>query len=444
VHPEPSARLASVNDPRRLFPIGTLVAFGIGVASTIALESLVTLLGIYVHDPVVLYMLAAAVFAPLAMGAVGVGIWRTDWGALAESTGTPPTWPLAVAFAAGLLIGPELALERIVRLEGDETLIESAFGSGAPWIVALFVGVLLLFAWVSGSAQAWLRALGGSTRPTLATIAGLLLASGMLAIFIGVFFALRATADAIGVSRNIVALEYSIVSNAYWVGPLWLWQLVRDYETLSVLGQPVVFAALVATWLFPLAAWTRRRGEVATAQWAFLDPGGRLRTPLLARAPLEPWLIGLAGGLACFLAFVALRLWAHADVDPASRVSGEFAFAFTYWMVVIALLGQLVVAIVTVGRVREFRLVSGLAAAFTTAVVAAAGMELLPSVGSCVEPISIRSTPCTLDIDIHNFWFDLRWVAAQGAIVAIAGGLLVLGVQAVLHRRHAPVPAPTS
>jgi hypothetical protein len=71
-------------------------------------------------------------------------------------------------------------------------------------------------------------------------------------------------------------------------------------------------------------------------------------------------------------------------------------------------------------------------------------MELMPSIGSCVEPLSIRSTPCGLDISPHSLWFYMRWMAAEGAIVALAGGVAVLGVQALLHRRHAPVPAPTA
>jgi hypothetical protein len=261
---------------------------------------------------------------------------------------------------------------------------------------------------------------------------------------VGVFFALHATAPIIEVSRNISAVQYAIVSQTYRIGPQWLWQLVNDNQTLSILNQPVVFAALIAIWLFPLAAWTRRRTEIGKADWAFLDPGGQLRTPLLGRAPLEPWLIGLAGGLATFVAYILLRLWVHADIDPESRVTSTFAFAFAYWMISIALLAQLVVAIVTAARVREFRLVSGLAAAFTTAVIAAISMELMPSIGSCVDQLSIRSTPCTLDISPHTLWFYMRWMAAEGAVVAICGGLVVLGVHAVLHRRQEPVPARTA
>ncbi len=119
----------------------------------------------------------------------------------------------------------------------------------------------------------------------------------------------------------------------------------------------------------------------------------------------------------------------------------EFGHAFGYWMLLIALLAQVLVAVVTVTRVREFALVYALAAAFTTAVMAALSQELLPSIGSCVDPISIRSTACGLDIDAHTLWFDLRWFAAEGAVLAICGGLVVLGVRAVLDRRHAPVPA---
>ena len=89
VHPDPTKRLAAVNDTRRLFPLGPLVAFGAGVAATIAYESLVTFIGIFVNDPLTMRLLAAVAFAPLAMGVVGVGVWRGAWGALAEDRARP-------------------------------------------------------------------------------------------------------------------------------------------------------------------------------------------------------------------------------------------------------------------------------------------------------------------------------------------------------------------
>ena len=120
VHPDPETRLAALEDTRTMFPIGLLVAFGTGVAATIAYESLVTFIGIFLSDSFSTYLLSAAVFAPLALGVVGVGVWRGVWATLADDRPRSHTWPLALAFAAGFLVGPQLALQRGVRIQGDE------------------------------------------------------------------------------------------------------------------------------------------------------------------------------------------------------------------------------------------------------------------------------------------------------------------------------------
>ena len=70
----------------------------------------------------------------------------------------------------------------------------------------------------------------------------------------------------------------------------------------------MIVLALVVVWLFPLAAWLRRRMQSSDAPWAFLDPGGRLRIPPLGRVSLEPWRIGALAGAAAFCALVVLRI----------------------------------------------------------------------------------------------------------------------------------------
>lgn len=441
VHPDARTRLASVNDTRRLFPLGLLVAFGTGVAATIAHESLVTLFAQFMGDPITINLLAAAVFAPLAMGAVGVGVWRGAWGTLAENRRPSSTWQLALAFSAGLLVGPELALERFVPEDADPTLL----GTGLwriPWIGALVVGLVLLLAWVRGSAEAWIRALAGSARPTIVTIAGLVFASGMLAFFVGVFFALYGTRPALETSREGSAFEYAQVSDVVWIGPAWLYQLVRDAYALIVLTNPVVFVALVALWLFPLAAWRWRKELVSDAPWAFLDPGGRLQVPVLARGSLDPWRVGIVAGATCLAALLVLRLGLRASLDSETRAEFLFPLAFLHWQLVLALVAQTGAGMIATarGRVTHLPVVAGLAAAFTTGVIATAGIVVGPSLAGCVEPIAMNPGPCTWDVDATFSWFLLRQIVAEGAVVAIAGGLVVLGAQVMLGRRHAPVP----
>jgi Zn-dependent protease with chaperone function len=446
VHPDPRQRLASVNDPRRLFPLGLLVTFGVGIASTIAYTSVSLLISQFVSDPITIHLLAAGVFAPLAMAAIGVGVWRGTWSALAEGARPPSTWPYALALAAGLLIGPELALDRIARTDDNETLLGNSLGTGALWIAALVIGLVLILAWVGASAETWLKALAGTRRPALAAALGLVFASLMVAFFIGVFYSIYDTRPVLWISRSAAAGDHAQISDLVWVGPKWLYQFVNDAYTLIVLTHPIVFIALVAVWLYPFAAWLWRRTERGEASWAFLEPGGRLRIPLLERRSLDPWLVGALAGLVCLGALLVLRLGLRASVDAETRAEDLFLFGFFHLQIVLALVFQGAAAVIATmrGRARDLPLVAGMAAAFTTGVIATAGIVVGPTVAGCVDPIAMNPGPCAWDVDASFSWLILRMVVAEGAVVAIAGGLVVLGVQAVLHRRHAPVPAPTA
>ncbi len=438
VHPDPRARLRAVDDTRVLFLPGALVAFGAGVAATIAYDSLVTFIDFYLGDPLEIRLVAAAPVALLVMGVVGVSIWRSTWAVLARDSARPSIWVLGVALACGFLVGPQLALQRAVRLEGDRTLLETALGSGALWIVLLVASLVLVLTWVRASAESWIRAQAGARRPAHTTLVGIVLASGFLAVLIAVFTYARDARTEIG---RYAAIDYSVAADVAWVGPRWLWDAIENAWLLSVLSVPVVVLALVVLWLFPLAAWLRRRRPADTASWAFLEGDGRLQVPVLGRFPFEPWLIGLIAGAACLCAFVALRIGLRTGFAPETRLELGFGYAFSYWLFLIAIAAQTVAAMVTTARVRELAVVHALAAAFTTGVIATAGIVVLPSIASCVEPISLRSSPCSWYATAWDVWFNFRIIVAEGALAALAGALVVLGAQAALRRRHAPVTA---
>jgi len=444
VHPDPQIRLAAVNDTRSLFAVGVLVAFGTGVAATIAYDSLVTFVGFYVADPLEIRLLAAAPVAPLVMGVVGIGVWRSAWSALADGAPRRHTWTVALALTAGFLVGPQLALQRAVRIEGDRTLLETAFGGGALWILLLAASLVLVLAWVRGTAETWIRARAGAGRPTGTALLGLLFASGFLAAFIAVFNYARDSRTQI---PKFDAIDYPVAAHTTWVGPEWLWRLIENAWLLSVLRVPVIILALAVVWLLPLGAWLRRRKSASQPAWAFLDPGGELRTATLGPVWLEPWLIGLVAGVASIAGFAALRAGMHASFDLETRLQDVgFAYAYTYWQYVIALGAQASAGVIATARARELRLVYGLAAAFTAGVVAVIGIELVISAGSCVDALTLSdgSSPCGWYGDIDAAWIDFHTIVPMGALAALAGGLAVLGVQAVFHRRHAPVPAPTA
>jgi len=437
VHPSGDVRLACVDDTRRLFPLAPIVAFGTGVATTIAYESVVTLLDVFVVDPFTMRLLAACVFAPLAMGVVGVGVWRGTWGALADARARPRTWILGLAFVAGVLVGPELAFQRAIR-GTEEPLLSAVFDGSAPWIAALVVGVVLLLAWAGASAEGWLRAVAASSRPAAATLAGLLAASGVLAVLVGTFYGARDSRLALVAERGSTELQHAEVSQVAWAGPVLLWRVLFDPGIQVVVRRDAVFLAVIALWLFPAVAWALRRARAEDTSWAYLDPGGRLSLKALGRFPRDPWLIGLLAGVGFLVCLVVLRLALRSGVAAETRAQDAFLFAFLFWELALALLAQFVAGAVAAARARELpALAAALAAAFVTGVIATAGVVVGPSVASCVDPIALNPLPCAWSVDAGLTWGLLRQVVVEGAVAALAGGSAVVGVLWLLRHRHA-------
>jgi Zn-dependent protease with chaperone function len=438
VHPSGDVRLASVDDTRRLFPLAPIVAFGTGIATTIAYESVVTLLDLFIADPFTMRLLAACVFAPLAMGVVGMGVWRGTWGALADGHVRPQTWILALSFVGGVLVGPELAFQRAIR-GSDDTLLSTAFRGSAPWIAALVLGVVLLVAWAGASAEGWLRAVAISTRPAAVTLAGLLVASGVLAVLVGTFYGARDSRLALVAERGSTELQHAEVSHVAWAGPVLLWRALFDPGILVVVRRDVVFLAVVALWLFPAAAWAFRRTRGEETSWAYLDPGGRLSLKALGRLPREPWRIGLLAGLGFLACLILLRLGLRNGVAADTRAEDTFLFAFLFWQLALALLAQLIAGAFAASRSRELPpLAASLAAAFVTGVIATAGIVVGPTVAGCVDPIALNPLSCTWDVDGSLTWDILRVVVVEGALASLAAGSVVVAVTWLLHRRREP------
>ena len=85
-------RLSALDDTRPLFPLGAVVAFTAGLTATIAYESIVVLLSTFFTDAFDLRFLAGLVFVPLAVGVVGVAIWREAFAAHAEGREPASPW----------------------------------------------------------------------------------------------------------------------------------------------------------------------------------------------------------------------------------------------------------------------------------------------------------------------------------------------------------------
>jgi Zn-dependent protease with chaperone function len=429
LHPDPERRLALVDDTRPLFPLGALVAFAAGLTATIAFESVVTLLYSFVADPLDHRLLAALAFAPLVVGVVGVAVWREAFAAHADGREPAAPWIDGLALGAGLLLGPELALERLVS---ESTLLRDLTGpEGLLWIAVLVIGVTLLLAWIRTSASWWLRALGGR-RSRTASVVGLLIAGASLAVFLGFFFAVRATSDVHAVSRAASAQEHAFVDAQVWAVPRPVWQFVRDGELLVIVQKPYFVPVLALLVLFPLAAvFVRRRP--GDAPWAFLDPGGVLHTPPLSLRAALPLLIGAVAGVAFLVLAAIVRLSLHYGAAAETRAGDATILSFFVSMVALALLVQLFAG---AAGAWHGGLVGALGAAFVAGCFGWLGIVGGPAAGGCVDPLSLNPGPCAWTVAAGFSWDVFKQVVAQGALAGLAGGLVALGVRALLGRRR--------
>jgi Zn-dependent protease with chaperone function len=432
VHPLPAQRLAVLEDTRPLFPLGAIAAFAAGLAATIAYDSVVQLLSTYVDEPFDLRFVAGLVLVPLAAGVVGVAIWREAFAAHAAARQPDSPWIDALAFAAGFLLGPELALQGVVQIEG--TVLQNAFdGVGLPYLIAFVGGLLLVVAWMRTSASWWVRALGGR-RPTAAMAAGVVIAGIALTSLASIVYVVHSLRDALAISRAASAAEHALVDATVWAVPKPVWQFVMDGELLVIAHKPYLVPVLIALIMFPYAATLVRR-RPAEAPWAFLDPGGELMTPPLPRLrPLLPLAIGAAAGLVMLVLAALIRLGVHSGASAETRATDAAILSFFVSMVALAILVQFAAG--AAGAVRG-GLIGALGAAFVAGCFGWLAIVGGPAAGGCVDQLSLNPGPCAWTVPAGFSYDVFKQVIAQGAVAGLAGGLLVVAAQALVRRRRA-------
>ena len=432
VHPLPAQRLALLDDTRPLFPLGAVAAFAAGLAATIAFDSVVQLLSTYIDDAIDLRLTAALAYAPLAIGVVGVAIWREAFAAHAEDRRPDPPWVDALAFAAGFLLGPELALQGVIQVDG--TLVSNTLeGEGLPYLIAFVAVLLLVVAWIRTSASWWVRALGGR-RPTAAMAAGVLVAGVALTSLVSIVYVVHSLRDALAISRAASAAEHALVDASVWAVPKPVWQFVMDGELLVIAHKPYLVPVLIALIAFPYAAVLVHR-RPTDAPWAFLDPGGELKTPPLPRLrPLLPLAIGAGAGLVMLLLAAIVRLGMHNGVSAETRATDAALLSFFVSMVALAVLVQLIAG--TLGAVQG-GLIGALGAAFVAGCFGWLAIVGGPFAGGCIDQLSLNPGPCAWTVPAGFSYDVFKQVIAQGAVAGLAGGLLVVAAQALLRRRRA-------
>jgi Zn-dependent protease with chaperone function len=440
-HPSPAMRRQVLDDTRPLFHMGWWEALGAGVATTVAFQDVAYLLSLVIPmwGAVLRPLGAALVFAPLAVGVVGLGIWRRTFAALADGLPVRGVTRLALAMWVGLVIGQNLSFASFALSRTELTLpmptvavpLDAASGAafGIAWYALLLVGLIVFLRWIAAGASVWLEVTVGRS-PRGAYRTGLALASVLLALWMALLFFV----DAIGIAGGDRQFLSTLVPEVEALGvPIAATQDVlfslgialSDTSVLLlfmavgsaalVVTSPIAVAVLVCCWAYPLGAWIFRRRRQDQASWTLLD-GTDAPLPLThadaLRAPFA-LAVGAIGGAATggLLVLVSSGLLAASGTTTSEL--------FVPWMVfgqpALSIMAQSIVAAIVASRVSRLPVVHALFAGCVTGALAAL---------------------CVLGFSLYvwggadpGFAWTLAWVASGWAINV--GGVTAMACAAV-------------
>ncbi|HET9395708.1 MAG TPA: M48 family metalloprotease, partial [Nitrospiraceae bacterium] len=318
-HPDPGERRQIVEDPSRLLSLSFADAFGIGIAAWSVVGIVSGLLLPFLPDEgwaaygfvAAVKLVVPAVVFILAIGAIGIGVWRSAFASLLKgehpSKGTG--W-LGVAFVLGAFPGLILFLAQAARQSFAPQPLPfwislTALQLDAVTYIALLIGCLLIFQWISEAASAWFEVVlrHRSPRPIL---------------LVSVATALILVVGTLGLATFVVLLSFVATP---WrqdgSGGIYLYVVAA--------GAPIMIASLLA-WGFPLTAlwWRKQVMPAPVAHWVFLD-GAAPRIP--AQEPVRPGralTTGIVMGLLFLLTWELVLFRDHFPTVIAAGIGSAF------------------------------------------------------------------------------------------------------------------------
>ena len=318
-HPDPKERYKALSDTSGLFRQSFWEAFVTGVVVTDAITNVEWLLNL-LHIGVGLGPLGAGViFAPLVVGIVGLGAWRSTFAARVRGGGLPGTTQVSLGLTLGLLLGQPLSLLTSQTGSGYFLSVDPPLGQftlppliaqvGLPllWSILLLLLVFFFLRWIVASAAIWLEVAARSASPRRTYWLALIIASGVLGIFFGLFVRTQDITQTAIDSVNSAPIRETIqtIVSTSGLDP----RFAPVFVLISyMVTDPFICLAFISLWAYPLVAWfwRRRTTMLAGSSWAFLDTSSYPHHQTGPYdAPFRPGLalgMGLAGGLAfCIL-----------------------------------------------------------------------------------------------------------------------------------------------
>jgi Zn-dependent protease with chaperone function len=258
VHPLPEQRQQVLADALPLFGVGFGEALSAGLAIAIAVHNTVfwlTLLLPVQNEPAA-YPMALVLFTPLAIGTVGLGVWRSAFAAVTLGIPSQPLGWISLGLGVGLAAGRMLSLDAAREAMSANEQWLAVLVSDLCWGMFLAVTLYLFLRWTQASATTWFATVTSPLSLRRATVVSFVICTALLSWWLGGI--LLATE----ISHTLATESLAAI--------LMVWQ---TFFAPFVVSWPLGFSAMIMLCIFPLIGWLVRRhkGASLNTHWAFLD-----------------------------------------------------------------------------------------------------------------------------------------------------------------------------
>ncbi|MGV4927636.1 M48 family metalloprotease (plasmid) [Streptomyces sp. BHT-5-2] len=427
-HPAWTERAASLLDPGPMFGIRASTMFLTGVLTAVVGLNLDLVVrgvagtgGWYVD-------VSEWTAAALVTGIAGVAVWRAVAHAVACGERAPS------GLKAGLWLGLGLGVGELATFHDAGT----SWLPPAPQVLLLLVaGSAVLLWWAAQCAELWVTTCRGRS-----LVPSHLMGTAALFVVYGGWFTWWRT-------RGHLFVEGDFLAGLNW--DAWLAQRYPDtpadqmpYTTVLkwlayiplVTSAPMVHVGGTVLWLFPLAAWARRRQESGAAEWLRRARPEGAWPELNGTLPSLRWLLTwlMAGGALCTVVLLGTRMWLHLTEPPKGLRSAAWLTQVSMVSLLAILVVVTVVTCAVYATTSRHRLALSLAAGGSVLLTGLATAFVFIATDACVPGAETVASQC--------FWGPRpAWLMVHTLVAPLALGLgfyavtLVAFVGAVVSRR---------
>jgi hypothetical protein len=332
---------------------------------------------------------ASLFFIPIVASVVGIGVWQKVFANQIHDRVLSGFGRYGLSLGTGMLIGMTISFSSFVEAS-SAFANSSVFGTLA---FNIFVGILLLislfliFRWVAMGAAVWLETVTTPRDVRGMTVFGLL-TTGVMMSFWAVGFYLLIKFGYEFVFRFALIFVPVLQRQSEFEGlglSLYTESVVASITLLTILfNTPMLL--FIAVWLFPLLSKLRKSRTII--QNVFVREKQALNLPAKTHPQLRPFSALLAGLLVAFgflFLITMLRVWLHFTVDLNTRLTSQWIFNFRIFLIGLAIVVQVMLAVFLSATMKAFGWAHGLFAAFIAGLLLSIGFAILPEIGDCIS-----------------------------------------------------------